>query len=308
MGVLCIGEMLIDFTPYEGKSFVYAANPGGAPANVAVSIKRNNVTSGFLGKVGDDDFGKLLEDTLKAEGVECLCNDKTKDATTTLAFVTLSESGERFFTFARKPGADLCLTKEDVEKVDFNDWDIIHAGSVSQSGNPEKEAVKAALLKAKECGKIVSFDINYRSNIWSVEECKKEVDALIDCVDLLKISEEEKDFAEGDIPAYMKAHNIALVVLTKGGDGSELYYKDQVISIPCIPANVTDTTGAGDAFWGAFLAALVRQGVKKTSDLTEEIVKKAGECGAVSGALCVEKFGGIPSLPYLVEIENYLNK
>ncbi len=302
MGVLCIGELLIDFTPYEGKSYVYAANPGGAPANVAVSVRRNGMEAGFLGKVGDDDFGDLLLRTLDGEKVDILCPDKTKDATTTMAFVTLAESGERTFTFARKPGADLLLSKADVEAVDFAKWDIIHAGSVSQSADPEREAVRFALKKAKENGKIVSFDINYRSNIWSVEECKAEVAALIDDVDLLKISEEELCFIDGSIPEYMLAHGITVVVLTKGGDGSEIFFGDEVITIPCVKTNVVDTTGAGDAYWGAFLASLMKQGVKKTEDLTGEILTTAGKTGAVSGALCVERFGGIPALPYEEEI------
>ena len=141
MKILCVGEMLTDFTPGNEGVNSFVANPGGAPANVAVSIQRNGGQAGFLGKLGDDSFGKMLVNTLKEEGVEVLCPELTKDAVTTLAFVTLDEKHDRHFTFARKPGADLLLCEADVEKVDFAQWDMVHAGSVSQSGVPERDAV-----------------------------------------------------------------------------------------------------------------------------------------------------------------------
>ena len=111
MKILCIGEMLIDFTPVKGMPNSYTANPGGAPANVAVSAARNEIKAGFLGKLGNDDFGKLLINTLKKDNVEILAPELTDEATTTLAFVTLDESGDRSFTFARKPGADMLLSE-----------------------------------------------------------------------------------------------------------------------------------------------------------------------------------------------------
>ena len=166
MSILCIGEMLIDFTPVKDMKNTFTANPGGAPANVAVSIARNGVRAGFLGKLGNDDFGKLLKKTLEDDGVEILCPELTDEATTTLAFVSLDENGDRSFTFARKPGADMLLDIKDVEKIDFDKWDMVHAGSVSQSGLPEREAVLYAIRKAKENGKLVSFDINFRDKIW----------------------------------------------------------------------------------------------------------------------------------------------
>ena len=306
--ILCIGELLIDFTPVSGMAHSYTANPGGAPANVAVSAARNEVRSGFLGKLGQDDFGHLLKNTMEANRVELLCPELTDKATTTLAFVSLDEHGDRSFTFARKPGADLLLDKEDVEKVDFDKWDIVHAGSVSQSGLPERDAVLLALSKAKEKGKLVSFDINFRDKIWGFEECKTEVLKILPMVDLLKLSDEELDFVGGreNIPNVMKEYGIAVVVLTLGGDGSVVYYGDQCETIAPMKVQVADTTGAGDAYWGGFLSCLLRQGVKSVADLSFEKVVEAGRYGAVSGGLCVQKHGGIPALPTLEEIEKAL--
>lgn len=304
MKILCVGEMLIDFTPVEGMADTYTANPGGAPANVAVSLARNGIKTGFLGKLGNDDFGRFLQNTLKAEGVEMLIKDLTDEAITTMAFVTFDENRERSFTFARKPGADMLLNEADVEKIDFKNWNVVHAGSVSQSESPSREAVLLAMKKAKEAGAIVSFDINYRDKIWGVKECAEQVDKVLEYVDLLKISEEELIFVgcEENIPAFMKKNNIAVVVLTKGGDGATIYYGKEKAQVNAIKAKVVDTTGAGDAYWGGFLSELMRQDVNCTSDITMEKLLKAGKFGAVSGSLCVEKQGGIPALPYREDI------
>ncbi len=310
MKILCVGEMLIDFTPVLGMKNTYTANPGGAPANVAVSVARNGVGAGFLGKLGDDDFGKLLLNTLECDGVEILAPEQTPDATTTLAFVTLDERGDRSFTFARKPGADMLLCESDVRKVDFSEWDIVHAGSVSQSGLPERDAVLLALKKAKEQGKLISFDINYRDKIWSAEDCARESEKIYPLTDLMKISEEELLFVGGEenIPAFMKQFDITVLVLTRGGDGARIYFGGENAEVASMKTEVVDTTGAGDAYWGGFLSSLLLQGVRSVSDLTMEKLLTAGSYGAVSGGLCVQKPGGIPALPTREEIESVLKR
>ena len=308
MSILCIGEMLIDFTPVSGMKNTYTANPGGAPANVAVSASRAGVKAGFLGKLSNDDFGRLLIDTLKKDNVEILLPNLTDEAVTTLAFVSLDENGDRSFTFARKPGADMLLSTTDVESIDFATWNIVHAGSVSQSGLPERDAVLLALEKAKQVGKLVSFDINFRDKIWSFDECRKEVLKVFPFVDLLKISEEELDFVGGreNIPAFMKEYDIAVTVLTLGGDGAVIFYAGEEIAIPVMKAKCIDTTGAGDAYWGGFLSSLIKQGVRTVTDLDKDKLTVAGKYGAVSGGLCIQKPGGIPALPTASEIETYL--
>ncbi len=312
MKILCVGEMLIDFTPVNGMNNTYTANPGGAPANVAVSAARNGIEAGFLGKIGNDDFGKLLVNTLKKDDVKLLVPGLTDEATTTMAFVTLDETGDRSFTFARKPGADLLLNEEDVDKVDFSEWDIVHAGSVSQSGTPSRDAVLKALRKAKEAGKLVSFDINYRDKIWSADDCRRESEKIYPLTDLMKISDEELDFVGGEenIPVFMKNNGITVLALTLGGEGARIYYnntgsKESVVStdISAMSAKVVDTTGAGDAYWGGFLSSLLNQGVRSVSDITPEKLSMAGRYGAVAGGLCIQKPGGIPALPYKEDIE-----
>lgn len=308
MKILCIGEMLIDFTPEMDHKNTYVANPGGAPANVAVSVARNDVEAGFLGKLGNDDFGRMLVSVLEKEQIEILCPKLTDNAITTLAFVTLDEKNDRSFTFVRKPGADMLLAPEDVDKVNFSEWDIVHVGSVSQSASPQRDAVLYALEKAKQQKKLVSFDINYRENIWTEDACRKEAEKIFPFVDFLKISEEELSFVGGmdAIPAFMEHYDITVVVLTQGGSGSCIYYGEKAVKVPSMKVTVRDTTGAGDSYWGAFLGMLLKQGIRKVSDLTMEKLVKAGTYGAVSSGICVQRMGGIPALPYRVEIEEIM--
>ena len=309
MKVLCIGEILIDFTPVKGMTNTYTANPGGAPANVAVSVAKNGIEAGFLGCMGNDDFGKLLVKTLKDNDVKIPVPKLTDKATTTLAFVTLDETGDRSFTFARKPGADMLLDTDDVDKVDISSWDIIHVGSVSQSGiTAERYAVLYAVKKAKENGKMVSFDINYRDKIWSVEDCLKESEVLFPYTDFLKISDEELVFVGGEenIFDFMKQYDISVVVETLGSKGARIFYDGTTTDIPALDVKAVDTTGAGDAYWGGFLSSLIMQNVKTVSDLSREKLNIAGRYGAVSGGLCVQKPGGIPAIPSREEIERNL--
>lgn len=309
MKVLCIGEILIDFTPVKGITNTYTANPGGAPANVAVSVAKNGIEAGFLGCMGNDDFGKLLVKTLKDNDVKIPVPKLTDKATTTLAFVTLDETGDRSFAFARKPGADMLLDTDDVDKADISSWDIIHVGSVSQSGiTAERYAVLYAVKKAKENGKMVSFDINYRDKIWSVEDCLKESEVLFPYTDFLKISDEELVFVGGEenIFDFMKQYDISVVVETLGSKGARIFYDGTSTDIPALDVKAVDTTGAGDAYWGGFLSSLIMQNVKTVSDLSREKLNIAGRYGAVSGGLCVQKPGGIPAIPSREEIERNL--
>ena len=190
--IYCIGELLIDFIPgSEPASYIRKA--GGAPANVAIAMTKNGLSASMAAKVGDDDFGHFLVDTLREYNVGVACPDYCKEAVTTMAFVTLAEDGDRKFTFARKPGADTLLSPDEIREEDIADSAIIHAGSCSLSAGPAVEATKKALRLGHEKGCLVSFDVNYRNVMWDddVEACTKAVMEILPYVDLLKISDEE---------------------------------------------------------------------------------------------------------------------
>lgn len=312
--LICIGEMVIDFLPGKEPGS-YIRNAGGAPANVAISAARNGISSGMYTKVGDDDFGVFLQDTLRREGVEILNPEREKKALTTLAFVSLNESGERSFTFGRKPGADMFLCKEEITDEELEKASVIHAGSFSLSAECSKEAAVDALSRAHGMGKLVSFDINYRNVAWNDDKdaCAGEVKKLLHLVDFLKVSDEEVDMlgGEGQIPAVMEEYGIAVVMLTLGGDGCRCYYRGGCFEDPgyAVEAGrVVDTTGAGDAFWGGFLSRLLILGVSKTEDLTEAILKDASDYGNISGSICVQAKGAIASLPDRKTIEDFREK
>ena len=307
MDIICMGEALIDFKPgKEERSYV--CNPGGAPANACIAIARNGLKTAFLGKLGNDDFGKLLKTTLEKDGVELLCPELTDEAVTTLAFVTLYEGGERSFTFVRKPGADILLSKDDVKEEMIQNTKILHAGSVGMSANPSREAHFKAMEMAKKAGKLVSYDVNYRNMIWSFEDAKAVVDQVLPYVDLLKISDEELDFVGGEanIPNVMKENNISVVIETLGSKGAKFFFDGKEAVVEGHKVKAVDATGAGDAFWGGFLSSLLMSGVSKTEDLNEDLLRKALEYGNASGGLCVQKMGGIPALPTKEDIEAFL--
>ena len=309
MDLYSIGEMVIDFIPgSEPASYVRKA--GGAPANVAFAVVKNGLEAGMNCSVGDDDFGHFLMDTLHEYGVRCLNPRLCKEAITTMAFVTLAPDGDRSFTFARKPGADMFLTEDDVKEADIEESVIVHAGSCSLSASPVDKATMKALRLGNEKGKIVSFDVNYRNLMWNDDQqaCTEKVLECLPYVDILKISEEEVEMMGGEagLPDLMKKYGITLIVETLGSEGAKCYFKDEVLHVPGRKAVCVDATGAGDAFWGGFLSSLRIQGISHVSELTAEIIQKALTYGNVAGWLCVQSKGAIPSLPSREKIEEYL--
>ncbi len=309
--IICIGEMVIDFLP-GSEPGSYIRNAGGAPANVAIAAARNGISSGMFTKVGDDDFGAFLHATLKKEGVEVLNPERTPDAVTTLAFVSLNENGERSFTFGRKPGADMFLNKNEIPDEELKKAAIVHAGSFSLSAKDSGEATVDALKRAHEMGKLVSFDINYRNVAWKDDKnaCAEAVKQILPLVDFLKVSDEEVDMLGGEeqIPSVMEQYGLTAVILTLGGDGARCFYPggsftDAGYSVEA--SRVVDTTGAGDAFWGGFLSRLLILGVKTPGDITAENLKDAVDYGNISGSICVQEKGAIASLPDRKTIEEF---
>lgn len=305
-----IGEMVIDFLPGSEEAS-YIRKAGGAPANVAIAVTKNGLSASMCCKVGDDDFGHFLMDTLREYDVKIACPKLCEEAITTMAFVTLAEDGERKFTFARKPGADMFLAEEDVKEEDIDQSVIIHAGSCSISAQPEAAATIKAMRLGKEKGKLVSFDVNYRNVMWKddQEACAAAVLDLLKYVDMLKISEEEVEMLGGEaaLEDLMKKNDITLLIETLGSEGAQAFFHGEVIKVAGRKVKAVDATGAGDAFWGGFLSSLRIQGVEKVEDLTTDIIRNAMNYGNVSGSICVQSKGAIASLPTRAQIEECLN-
>ena len=306
--IISAGELLIDFTPCK-EAHTYTANPGGAPANVAVSAARNCLKVGFLGMVGNDDFGRRLQATLTENNITPLCNKLTDEAVTTMAFVTLYENGERSFTFTRKPGADLLIRPDDYNRDDAANCTIFNTGSFSLTNEPARSTYIEAVKNASKAGAIISFDINYRDAVWHSEAaCLDIIKEIIPYVDLLKISDEELFFVGGEdnIETFMNEYGITAVIETLGSKGSKYYYKGKSAVIESMKVKAVDATGAGDAFWGGFLSSLVMQKVTSVADINETIIETALKYGNTSGGLCVTRMGGIPGIPTKADIINAL--
>lgn len=308
--ITALGELLIDFTPCEISEAgmkIFEQNPGGAPANVLVAAGNFGAKTAFIGKVGKDMHGEFLKETLEKYNIETKGLIMDEKVFTTLAFVSLNEKGERTFSFARKPGADTCLTKEEVNLELIKKSKIFHFGSLSLTNNPSKEALLYALEKAKEMKKIISYDPNYRPLLWENRDIAvKEMRDVVKYADIIKISDEETELLTGykePEKAALKLieQGISLVFITLGSEGSFLKTKDFQIRVKSKKCNVVDTTGAGDAFWGAILYKL---STRKNDVL--QLTKKEGaeylEFANIAAGICVEKRGAIPAMPSLEDV------
>lgn len=306
-----LGELLIDFT-YHGLSEsgmrLFEQNAGGAVANAVVAAARQGNKTAFIGKVGADMHGQFLRDVLAAEGV---CTDglvTAEDVFTTLAFVALTEQGERSFSFARKPGADTWMRADEVDERLLRRTRVFHIGSLSLTQEPARSATWHALRAAKDGGAIISYDPNYRASLWESESAAVEqMRSLLPVVDMMKLSDEETelvtDFREPEQAlAHLLRLGITCAAVTLGARGALLCLRGHMIRIPAYPCRVTDTTGAGDAFWGGFLSGFLRS-EKPLEALTPEDVHTWGRYGAATAALCIGKRGGIPAMPTLAQVE-----
>lgn len=308
MDLICIGEILVDFLPGEGEG-CFIRKPGGAPANVAVAAARNGLKAGFCGRVGDDGFGRFLADTLRENGVAFLTTEPVQKACTTMAFVSLDGQGDRSFSFARKPGADCFLTKADVDSCGLERATVLHGGSCSLSAGSAAEATVYAIHKAKTLGKLVSFDVNYREPMWDGDRraAISAVSELLPWIDFLKFSAEEADFFPEDI-AGLSLTGPELIIKTLGKAGAELYWKGRRYSAPGREVECVDATGAGDAFWGAFLSCLLINKLRTAADIREDVLLQALEYANAAASICVQSKGAMESLPSRQEICRLLGR
>lgn len=312
--VTALGEILIDFTPCgnsEAGQRVFEQNPGGAPANVLACLNKCGKKTAFIGKVGNDMHGQFLVDVLNDSGI---CTDGViVDDTvfTTLAFVALSDSGERSFSFARKPGADTCLMCEELKEELIRDCKVFHIGSLSLTAEPVKRTTFEALEIAKQAGCIISYDPNYRAPLWdSKEVAVKGMRSVLAYVDVMKLSDEETalltDIVEPEGAAKKLVDmGVSVVAVTLGADGALVCTKEGSRIVPGFKADMVDTTGAGDSFWGGFLKCLLDSG-KRPEDIGLEEAAEFAMYGNAVASLCVEKRGAIPAMPSVEEIEERL--
>ncbi|MGD1822506.1 MAG: carbohydrate kinase family protein, partial [Pleomorphochaeta sp.] len=238
--IVALGELLIDFIQYGVSDInnpLYEANPGGAPCNFLSMTKKLNNNALFIGKVGDDNFGKQLEDAIVNAGLDTRGLVKSKKYPTTLAFVHHDETGDRSFTFNRS--ADAKINEDDIREEYFKDQDVFHFGTLSMTNEVCKKATLKAIRIAKENNMLISFDPNLRANLWDdLEDAKEAFREGFKVCNVLKIADNELAWFTGEkdlekaIRIFRDAYDIDLIFLTLGRDGSKAYYKDICVSAP----------------------------------------------------------------------------
>ena len=302
--VVALGERLIGFPQQsvDGSGYpTMAAHPGGAPGNFLAALNKYGARTAFLGKVGEDTFGRLLLNTLRQAGIETRGIVADPAVFTTLAFVTFKE-GDRSFSFARKPGADTMLRFEELDLSLIDQTKVFHFGSLSLTGEPVRETTRRAVAYAKERGRLITFDPNLRLPLWdSAEQAKEEIFWGLDQAHVVKISDEEVSFLWGCGPEegvrrLLADHGVRLAMVTLGPKGCLLANRRGRASASSPRVTVTDTTGAGDIFGGAAVSRLLKLG-KAPEDLEEAELAAIARFAAAAASLSTEKPGGIPSIP-----------
>lgn len=314
--VVALGELLIDFTEYaksDRGNKLFEANPGGAPCNVLALLNKLGKKTAFIGKVGNDQFGRMLCETINSIGIDSSNLVFDEDIPTTLAFVGKTPDGDREFSFYRNPGADMMLREDEVNEDLLMEAKIFHFGTLSMTHETVREATISAIKKAKENGALISLDPNLREPLWkSLDDAKAQMKSALSYCDILKISDNEIEFLTGEtdfdegVKKISEDYNIKLICVTMGKDGSIAYYDDKkVVAKGFHQENVVDTTGAGDTFCGSVLNYICENGI---SNLSDEQLKEMITFANAAASIVTTKAGAILSMPAREEIIELLSK
>ena len=310
--VTALGELLIDFTEYgltnQGNP-AFEANPGGAPCNVLSMLTRLGKTVAFIGKVGDDMFGRMLKNAVEEQGIDASGLVMDKEIHTTLAFVHKLENGDRDFSFYRKPGADSAFAVDELDAEPIRRARIFHFGSLSLTNEPVRSTTHEAMKIAEESGCIRSYDPNLRPPLWDDLSLAKEQIAwgFAHC-DVLKISDNEiqwftgeEDFDAGIRKLKEAYPQIRMICLSKGADGSTAYYDGHKVSAAAfLNENVVETTGAGDTFGACVLSFILENGL---DDLAEEQLKEMLTFANAAASIVTTRKGALRVMPERAEVD-----
>jgi len=312
--VVALGELLIDFTENGISQYgnpVMEANPGGAVCNVLSMLTKLGKSTAFIGKVGNDIFGRQLENAIKQVGIDSSGLVVDNSVNTTLAFVKTFEDGDRDFSFYRNPGADMMLTEDDLNEDLIRNCRIFHYGSLSMTSSECERATFKAIDIARRSGAIISFDPNLREPLWdSLDHARQEISKGIKACDILKISDNEirwftgkDDFDEG-INELRKQYAPKLITLSMGKDGSRVYYKDLRIEVPAfVREDTIETTGAGDTFGACILNYVLDNGL---DNLDEDDLKDMLIFANAAASIVTTRKGALKVMPLREEVEQLI--
>ncbi len=315
--VVALGELLIDFTENGVSSQgnpTFEANPGGAPCNVLAMLAKLGHKVGFIGKVGNDGFGRQLKAALTETGIDTGNLYMDDNVHTTLALVQTLPGGDRDFSFYREPGADMMLTAEEVPADVLADTKIFHFGTLSMTHEGVREATRKAIALAKANGAIITFDPNLRPPLWSsLEQAREQVLYGLGQCDVVKISDNEiqwlsgrEDYDEGIAWLRSRFPNIKLVLLSLGPHGSRAYYREIIVQVPAfLQKGTIETTGAGDTFCGCMLHYVCENGL---DTLTSSSLRSALTFANAAASLITTRKGALRVMPEVAEVLALINK
>ena len=314
--VTALGELLIDFTENgvsgQGNP-LFEANPGGAPCNVLAMLTKLGHKTAFIGKVGDDFFGKQLKEAIEEVGIDStgLCMDK--EIHTTLAMVHTYPDGDRDFSFYRNPGADMMLKESEVKEELIKESKLFQFGTLSMTHEDVRKATKKAIQIAEEAGNIISFDPNLREPLWnSLDEAKEQILYGLSHCHILKISDNEiqwltgqEDYTDG-VKWILERYQIPLILVSMGKEGSRAYYGGKMVEVkPFIQKNTIETTGAGDTFCGCVLHYICEHGLE---NLTEENLFEMLQFANAAASIITTRKGALRVMPEEKEIAGLLGQ
>ena len=316
--ILGIGELLIDFTPAGvRKNPVFEMNPGGSAANCMAACAALGANVEFAGAVGEDSFGDFLEKSLVKAGIGTRALVKRKNEHSTLAFVTLDENAVPRYTFIKEKDSPIIKQGEICGQI-IDDAKIVSFSLVAFSSEESHESVRAAVMRAKNSGKKIGFDANYRERQWDGEEkycgcpcwnnrqnAVKYMQEGARLADIVKASELEAELITGIADPMRAAEAMGsgtdkLVCVTEGEKGIWYYSCGELKHVDAFKVNAVDTTGCGDSFMGAMLYQEAREAEKSAEDKVR--------FAAAAAAVCASGFGGIPSMPSKEDVLRMLSK
>lgn len=314
--VTALGELLIDFVEHgesDTGNAMFEASPGGAPCNVLALLAKLGHKTSFIGKVGEDSFGTLLEKVALDAGIDTEYLYHDKNVHTTLAFVHKLPDGDRDFSFYRNPGADMMLSGAEIPKERIADSKIFHFGTLSMTHEEVRKATKKAVRFAEETGALVSFDPNLRPPLWEdMEIAREQVLYGLEHCHILKIADNEiewltgcSDYTDG-WKQIMEHREIPLVLVSMGKNGSRAYYHGEMVEVPSVvKEKAVETTGAGDTFFGGVLHFILEHGLDNlTKDDLQEMLLFAN---AAAGIVTTRR-GALRVMPEREEILSVIEK
>ena len=295
--VITLGESLVAFIPNTHTKLRYVHQFGkvvvGAESNVAVGLAKLGYSTGWISKVGDDEFGQFMIRELKAEGVDTSSVVISDKGPTAIMFKQFSNALDTSVFYYRTGSAASTMDRDAIDWEYMKKARIIHiSGITSAISESCRELVEEVFAFAKKEHLLVSFDPNIRRKLMTEEVARSILTPLLFQADIVLLGEEEGRILLGtenpeEISKTLLDHGCSYIGVKRGSQGAYVADRSGKFFIEPYPVKVVDSIGAGDAFNTGFLAGL----------LESQPIEACGKMGALLGSLAVSSHGDVEGLP-----------